>query len=191
MDIIKRMYKTLYNTYGPQRWWPAGTPCEVAIGAVLTQNTAWPNVEKAISNLKAADALSPNIILSMGDAQLKALIRPSGFYNQKAKRLKSLMSWFISNSKKAKAMDRMALREELLAINGIGKETADSIALYAFNKPIFVIDAYTRRFCARHNIMQDGDYDDYRLKFEDSLGLDSKVFNEYHALIVAWGKENR
>jgi endonuclease-3 related protein len=191
MDIIKRMYRSLYNEYGPQGWWHSDNKCEIVIGAVLTQNTAWPNVEKAIANLKAEDALEPNIILSMEENRLKGLIRPSGFYNQKALRLKSAMSWLVSNAKKAKSMDRMEMRGQLLAINGIGKETADSIALYAFSKPIFVIDAYTRRFCAEYGVLEKGEYDDYRLRFEESLGLDAKLFNEYHALIVAWGKENR
>jgi endonuclease-3 related protein len=191
MDIVKRMYQKLYNKYGPQGWWPADTQCEVVAGAILTQNAAWKNAERALANLKAENALKPTILVSMGDSRLKRLIRPSGFYNQKAARLKAVMSWFISNAKKAEQMERMALREELLAISGIGKETADSIALYAFNKPIFVVDAYTRRFCSAYNIMEKGEYDDYRLRFEDELGLDAKLFNEYHALIVAWGKGNR
>ncbi len=191
MDIIKRMYTSLYKKYGPQGWWPAETPCEIIAGAVLTQNTAWPNVEKAIANLKKEDSLEPNTILGMEQSRLKQLIRPSGFFNQKALRLKSAMSWLVSNAKKAEQMDRMELREQLLAINGIGRETADSIALYAFNKPIFVIDAYTRRFCSEYGIMEKGEYDDYRLCFEKSLGLDAKIFNEYHALIVAWGKSRR
>jgi endonuclease-3 related protein len=191
MDIIKRMYRSLYNKYGPQGWWPADTACEIIAGAVLAQGTAWQNAGKAIANLKAEGALEPNIILGMDGSRLRGLIRPSGFFNQKALRLKSAMAWFASNAREAGLMDRMELRGQLLAINGIGRETADSIALYAFNKPIFVIDAYTRRFCAEYGIMEKGEYDGYRLRFEMSLGLDAKVFSEYHALLVAWGKSRR
>ena len=191
MGGILNLYDGLYRRYGPQHWWPAETPYEVILGAVLTQNTAWPNVEKAIANLKQANALDPNNIIEMEENRLKALIRPSGFYNQKAERLKIITNWYSENSGNARSMDRMKLRERLLEIRGIGKETADSIILYAFEKPIFVVDAYTRRFCGHHNLMEEGDYDDYRLMFEDAIGLKAKVFNEYHALIVAWGKENK
>jgi len=189
MNKILNLYDGLYRKYGPQRWWPAQSQYEVLIGAILTQSTAWSNVEKAITNLKTANALNPNIIIDMPINQLKQLIRPSGFYNQKAERLRFITDWYSKNSGNAGSMDRMELREQLLEIKGIGRETADSIALYGFNKPIFVVDAYTRRFCSHHNLLKQGDYDEYRLLFEDALGLKTKVFNEYHALIVAWGKD--
>ncbi|MCX6773448.1 MAG: hypothetical protein NTY68_00420 [Candidatus Micrarchaeota archaeon] len=188
MDKILNLYDGLYRKYGPQHWWPGETQYEVIIGAILTQNTAWSNAEKAIANLKSAKALDPAILIGLEDARLKELIRPSGFYNQKAERLKSITSWYLYNRKKAISMDRMALRQELLGIKGIGRETADSIALYGFKKPIFVVDAYTRRFCRHHGLLEKGEYDDYRLLFEDAIGLKTKIFNEYHALIVAWGK---
>jgi len=191
MDRILNLYDGLYRQYGPQRWWPGETQYEIVIGAVLTQNTAWSNVEKAINNLKSAKALDPNTIIGMHEDRLKALIRPSGFYNQKAERLRLITDWYSENSGNAGSMDRMELRNQLLEIKGIGRETADSIALYGFNKPIFVVDAYTRRFCSHYNLLDKGDYDDYRLLFEDAIGLKAKVFNEYHALIVAWGKENK
>jgi endonuclease-3 related protein len=191
MDSILRLYKALLKIYGRQGWWPADSPYEMAAGAILTQNTAWANAEKAISSLKSAGALSPEAILGMGMGRLRRLIRPSGFYNQKAERLKAISGWFISRARFAKRLDRMALREELLGIKGIGRETADSIALYAFGKPIFVVDAYTRRFCRAYNILEDGDYDDYRLRFEKAISLKPRIFKEYHALIVAWGKGSR
>jgi endonuclease-3 related protein len=190
MDRILNLYDGLYRKHGPQHWWPGETQYEVIIGAILAQNTAWSNAEKAIANLKSAKALDPSMILGLKDAKLKELIRPSGFYNQKAERLKSITSWYLYNRNKAESMDRMALRQDLLGIKGIGRETADSIALYGFKKPIFVIDSYTRRFCKFHGLLEDGEYDDYRLLFEDAIGLKTRIFNEYHALIVAWGKGN-
>lgn len=190
MDRILNLYSNLYQEYGPQHWWPGETQYEIVIGAILTQNTNWQNVEKAIANLKSAKALDPAIIIGLEDNNLKQLIRPSGFYNQKAERLKLITGWYLENRNKAESMDRMALRGLLLGVKGVGKETADSIALYGFGKPIFVVDAYTRRFCKHHGLLEEGDYDDYRLLFEESIGLKTKIFNEYHALIVAWGKEN-
>jgi endonuclease-3 related protein len=191
MDRILNLYSILYRKYGPQHWWPGETQYEMIIGAVLTQNTAWSNVEKAITNLKLANSLDPNTIIEMNEDRLKQLIRPSGFYNQKAERLKLITEWYLDNRNKAKSMDRMALRQDLLGIKGIGKETSDSIVLYGFEKPIFVVDAYTRRFCSHYDLLKEGEYDDYRLLFEDAISLKTKVFNEYHALIVAWGKNNR
>jgi len=190
MHRILNLYNGLYSKYGAQHWWPGDTQYEILLGAVLAQNTSWLNAEKAIANLKQANALDPNNIMEMNEGMLKQLIRPSGFYNQKAERLKLITDWYSENSGTAGSMDRMELRNRLLEIRGIGKETADSIALYGFGKPIFVVDAYTRRFCKHHGLLEEGDYDDYRLLFEESIGLKTKIFNEYHALIVAWGKEN-
>jgi endonuclease III related protein len=189
MDRILNLYEILYGKYGPQGWWPGETPYEVILGAILTQNTVWSNVEKAINNLKKAKSLDPSIVIGMDDQRLKDLIRPSGFYNQKAERLKLASKWYLENKDWAKTADRMVLRGQLLDLRGIGKETADSIALYAFEKPLFVVDAYTRRFCSHYGLLDKGEYDDYRLLFEKEIGLKTKVFNEYHALIVAWGKQ--
>jgi endonuclease III related protein len=191
MDKIPELYKALLRRYGRQGWWPADSPYEMVAGAILAQNTAWANAEKALSGLRKANAISPEKVLGMGIGQLRRLIRPSGFYNQKAERLKAISKWFSSRAKAAKRLDRMSLREELLSIRGVGKETADSIALYAFGKPIFVVDAYTRRFCQAYNIMESRDYDDYRLRFEEAIGLKPRIFKEFHALIVAWGKDSR
>ncbi len=186
---VHELYKSLLREFGKQNWWPAETRFEVIVGAVLTQNTAWTNVEKAINNLRKADALKPEKLLKA--TNLKELIKPAGFYNQKAERLRLITEWFLKNERKAEKMDRMELRKELLAIKGIGKETADSIILYAFEKPIFVVDAYTRRFCRYYNLFEGKEYDDYRLFFEKNLPLDVEIFKEYHALIVAWGKKYR
>ena len=186
---VHELYRSLLREFGKQNWWPAETRFEVIVGAVLTQNTAWTNVEKAINNLRKADALKPEKLLKA--TNLKELIKPAGFYNQKAERLRLITEWFLKNERKAEKMDRMELRKELLAIKGIGKETADSIILYAFEKPIFVVDAYTRRFCRYYNLFEGKEYDDYRLFFEKNLPLDVEIFKEYHALIVAWGKKYR
>ncbi len=186
---VHELYKSLLREFGKQNWWPAETRFEVIVGAVLTQNTAWTNVEKAINNLRKVDALKPEKLLKA--TNLKELIKPAGFYNQKAERLRLITEWFLKNERKAEKMDRMELRKELLAIKGIGKETADSIILYAFEKPIFVVDAYTRRFCRYYNLFEGKEYDDYRLFFEKNLPLDVEIFKEYHALIVAWGKKYR
>ena len=182
------LYNRLLNKYGPQHWWPAETSFEVAVGAILTQNTAWRNVERAIERLKAADALDPYRILALPRAELEVLIRPAGFYRQKAERLKAMTSAFLSADP---SWPRMKLREHFLSVHGIGKETADSICLYAFDKPLFVIDAYTRRFCEAHGLPQFKKYDDQREWFERLLGLDSALFKEFHALIVAWGKNQK
>ncbi len=147
---IQHIYSLLYNHYGAQNWWPGDTPFEIMLGAILTQNTSWANVEKAIINLKPY--MDPKTIYEMDTDKLSSLIKPSGFFNIKAKRITNFLKWFYSKDfslKKLKDMDTQQLRRELLSINGIGRETADSIILYAVEKPIFVIDAYTRRFFTR------------------------------------------
>ncbi len=181
------IYRRLLAEFGPQRWWPADSRFEVVVGALLTQNTNWRNVEKAISNLKAAKKLSPGAILETGNRELETLIRPSGFYRQKAQRLRLLTERYAAFERRR----RPPSRDELLSIKGVGRETADSILLYAYGQPFFVIDAYTRRFCSAHGIFEGKDYEDYRAYFESSLPRSVPLYKEYHALIVEWGKRRR
>lgn len=193
MSNLRKIYHKLYQTFGPQHWWPGKTPLEIAIGAILTQNTNWGNVEKAIDNLKKQNALSARVIHKMPVRLLSELIRPTGYFNIKAKRLKSfidfLMNDYHGSMKKMKNEDLYLLREKLLSINGIGPETADSIILYALKKPVFVIDAYTKRVISRHGIMNhEKSYDEFQELFYSALEKDVKLFNEYHALFVRIGK---
>jgi len=187
------MYHKLYQAFGPQYWWPGDTPFEVAVGAILTQNTNWRNVEKAIKKMKQQKMLSAKAIHEMPAAELALLIRPAGYFNIKAKRLKSFVG-FLSNdfrgSMKRMKKDAMhPLREKLLNIHGIGPETADSILLYALEKPSFVIDAYTKRVLSRHKVMEhDRSYDDFQGLFHSTLQRDVQLFNEFHALFVQAGK---
>ena len=192
-ERIQEIYERLFEAFGPQHWWPGETPFEVAVGAVLTQNTNWGNVEKAIGNLKKANALCSFAIGRMSNDRLAELIRPSGYFNIKAGRLKSLVSFILDkyqgNIARMKETGTAALRERLLAVNGIGQETADSILLYALEKPVFVIDAYTKRILARHGLAAAGeDYSDIQGLFHKHLSPDVKLYNEYHALIVKTGK---
>jgi len=191
-DLLK-MYQKLYQAFGPQHWWPGETPFEIAVGAILTQNTNWGNVEKAIQNLKKQNALSAKAIHTMSAGKLSELIRPAGYFNIKAKRLKSFIGFFMNdyygNMRRMKNEDMHFLRRKLLSINGIGPETADSILLYALGKPVFVIDAYTKRILSRHGIMgHDRPYEEFQELFHSSLRKDAKLFNEYHALFVRVGK---
>jgi endonuclease-3 related protein len=185
---MMRPYGKLLERYGHQHWWPADSRYEVVVGAVLTQNTNWRNVEKALENLKARDALSEEAILEMPLSELERLIRPSGFFRQKAERLKlTTRKWLeLKDSKRS----TMGLRDEWLSVKGIGRETADSILLYAMDRLIFVIDAYTRRFCKSELGKEFKKYDEYRSFFESALPKDLELYKEYHALIVEWGKEN-
>ncbi|MCK4319548.1 endonuclease [Candidatus Micrarchaeota archaeon] len=183
-----RQYKKLLKRYGKQNWWPAESDFEVVVGALLTQNTNWKNVEKAILNLKSKGKLTPNLILNLKKEELAELIRPAGYYNQKAERLGLLTK---AHLKAKSSWNILKLREHFLSVKGVGKETADSILLYGFHKPIFVIDAYTRRFCKHYSIFEAKEYDEYRLFFESNLPKDVNLYKEYHALIVAWGKENK
>ncbi len=183
-------YEKLLKRFGPQKWWPADSAYEVVVGAILTQNTNWKNVERAINNLKNANKLSEKAISEINLHELENLIRSSGFYKQKAERLKlATTKWLELNNGRDLTVD--ALRKELLSVKGIGKETADSIILYAFGKPIFVIDAYTHRFCKRFFNFESKEYDDYRGFFENNLPNDLNLFKEYHALIVEWGKDSK
>lgn len=189
---LLQLYRRLLSSYGPQGWWPARTPFEVMIGAVLTQNTAWTNVERAIANLRRARCLSARRILDRRDSEIAGLIRPSGYFNVKARRLKSLCAWYIERGGLAalRRRDTRDLREDLLAVHGIGPETADDILLYALERPVFVIDAYTRRLFGRLGwIHGDEAYDNLRLAVEAALDSDVPLFNEYHALIVRHAKE--
>lgn len=189
------VYKKMFDHFGPQGWWPGDTPLEIIVGAILTQNTAWTNVEKAISNLKKAGALkSPANIIKMPMRRLARLVRPAGYYNVKSRRLKNFFSFLFSryggSLRKMASRKTDLLRKELLEVNGIGPETCDSILLYAFKRRLFVIDAYTRRIFSRHGFMkEDILYDDARTLFMSRLPDDKRLFNEYHALIVRLGKE--
>ncbi len=190
---FKRMYETLHKAFGPQNWWPGETPFEVAVGAILTQNTNWGNVEKAIANLKKAKALNPGAISGMPHDDLAELIRPSGYFNVKARRLRHFTDFLIGqyggSMRRLAKENAGALRQKLLGINGIGPETADSILLYAANKPVFVIDAYTKRVLSRHGVAPGlGGYDDYQGLFHHALPPDEALYNEYHALFVMLGK---
>lgn len=183
------LYRKLLKKYGKQGWWPADSRYEVVVGAVLTQNTNWKNVEKALANLEKRNLLNEGSILEIPVKELEELVRPSGFYKQKAERLKlATGKWLETKDSK---LGTMELREEWLTVKGIGKETADSILLYAMGRPIFVIDAYTRRFCKEMLGKEFKEYDDYRLLFESTLPEDVELYKEYHALIVVWGKEFR
>ena len=194
MDKLMEIYELLYGRFGPQHWWPGDGRFEVIIGAILTQNTNWGNVEKAINNLKAADAVDAAAIHRMDTAKLAELIRPAGYYNIKANRLKNFLNWFFDNFdgdlEALAAMSTDVLRAELLGVKGIGPETADSILLYAFQRDVFVVDAYTARIMVRHRLIEpEIDYEQLRDFFESYLPADSKLYNEYHALLVRLGKE--
>ncbi|MCM8790164.1 MAG: endonuclease III domain-containing protein [Candidatus Omnitrophica bacterium] len=193
---LKNVYDKLLRHFGPQGWWPGDTRFEIIVGAILTQNTAWKNVEKAISNLKAAGALdSPSAMMKLGQRRIARLIRPAGYYNVKAKRLCNFLRFL--RSRHDFSLDNLSrlktplLRQELLSVNGIGPETCDSILLYAFRRPIFVVDAYTKRIFSRHGLFETGSsYDHIQKIFMDSLLPDHILYNEYHALIVRLGKEH-
>ena len=192
-EILYSIYRKLYRAFGPQHWWPGDTPFEIAVGAILTQNTNWTNVEKAIKNLKSNHALSAQALHNIPPGELAELIRPAGYFNVKTKRLKSFIAFLINkyngSMKKMTHKGIVSLREELLSIHGIGPETADSIILYALDKPVFVIDAYTKRVLSRHGIMDYSDsYDAFQAHFHDSLKKDVRLFNEFHALFVRTGK---
>ncbi len=180
--------------YGPQYWWPAQEPFEIITGAILTQSAAWGNVEKAISNLKSAGALSPKAIRRLPFAELAMLIHSCGYYNAKALKLKSFAHWlgesYNDNLSKLFANDTDSLRQQLVSIHGIGPETADSIMLYAAEKPIFVIDAYTHRIISRLGLAPaSNSYTAYQTLFMSNLPTDVRLFNEYHALLVCLAKD--
>jgi endonuclease-3 related protein len=186
--MLKRIYRQLFKHYGPQHWWPAESPFEVMVGAVLTQNTAWINVERAIANLRQADLLDPVSLSALDQTELADYLRPAGYFNIKAKRLQALTR-FLLHHQQLDHLDTEELRQMLLGVHGIGPETADDILLYAFQRPVFVIDAYTRRMFSRLGLVDEGSsYETLREHFESSLELDVEMFNEYHALIVQHAK---
>jgi endonuclease-3 related protein len=187
--VLRWVYQTLMRTFGGQGWWPAETPFEVLVGAILTQNTAWKNVELAIDNLKEAGVLTPQGLRNLDETRLAALIRPAWYYNIKAKRLKNVMDFLDQEYGGELVMmfsDSLArLRDKILTVNGIGPETADSILLYAGEKPIFVVDAYTRRVLSRHGMLTDGaTYEDIQQLFMQNLPREVSLYKEYHALLV-------
>ena len=192
--ILHQIYHRLFDCYGPQHWWPGDGPFEMMVGAILTQSAAWTNVEKSLSNLKNSRALSPSAIRNLPQEKLAGLIRSCGYFNMKAVKLKALADWFgrsyDDSLEKMMTVDTWVLREELMGVHGVGEETADSILLYAVNKPVFVIDAYTRRILTRLGLSPSKDnYPAFQALFMDNLPADEKLFNEYHALLVRHGKE--
>ena len=217
---VMHLYNALFSLYGPQHWWPANSQWEVAVGAILTQNTSWTNVEKAIINLKKSKILAgegssvtnyssnssfpdvaapvnriyPEKLLSTPLEELAELIRPSGYYNMKSKRLRSMAEWWLENSAKNSLKytknDISTLRTSLLCINGVGPETADTIILYAFDLPVFVVDTYTKRISSIYlGTSPDISYDNLQSIFMQNLPHQRELFNEFHALIVRLGKE--
>ncbi|MSQ33738.1 MAG: endonuclease [Dehalococcoidia bacterium] len=189
---LRSIFETLYRAYGPQHWWPASDTFEMMVGAILTQSAAWGNVERAIANLKAAGALSPASLRALSQEELARLVRPSGYFNAKARKLRALaehLARYDDDLGRLFAQDLDSLRWELLGIHGIGEETADSIILYGAGKPVFVIDAYTRRILGRLGLRPAVDsYRGWQRLFGDNLPPDAALFNEYHALLVEHGK---
>jgi len=192
-DILLKIYNSLYDFFGPLNWWPGDTPFEIMVGAILTQNTSWSNVEKAINNLKKENLLEPGKLFRINQEKLAQLIKPSGYYNIKTRRLKNFVNIFVNDfegsAEKMFSGDGRNLREKLLKVNGIGPETADSILLYAGKKPFFVVDAYTKRIFSRHKLIsKDSTYYQMQEFFVKNLDRDVKLFNEFHAQIVMLGK---
>ena len=191
---LNRIFVRLNSVFGPQHWWPADSSFEVIVGAILTQNTNWSNVEKAILALKKKKCLNPEGLLKLSHYTLAGLIKSAGYYNVKAGRLKNFLKFFFNfysaNIKRMGSQDLTTLRKQLLAVKGIGPETADSILLYALHKPVFVIDAYTKRIFSRHRLLaEDVTYEQAQDIFMRNLKNDTKLFNEYHALLVKLGKD--
>lgn len=190
---LLEIYYLLLKEYGEQHWWPADTPFEVMLGAILTQNTAWTNVEKAITGLKKACDLTPEGILSLAPDQLEEAIWPSGYFRQKANKVRGFCHYLVKacegDISRWEDIPTSRLREELLALKGIGPETADSILLYAFSRPVFVVDAYTVRLFSRLALCEEKSrYDHVQALFMDNLEHDASTFNEYHALVVKHSK---
>ncbi len=193
-ERLLELYRRLLNTFGPQGWWPGETPFEVALGAILTQNTNWQNVSRVIDALKAEGNLDPVRLGEMTEAELAKHFRPTGYYNLKARRVRNFLDFFVARFESS--MQNMAeedwepLRDELLGLHGIGPETADSILLYALHKPTFVVDAYTFRILSRHGLAADPcSYEELRQFFMDRLPPEVPLYQEFHALLVRLGKE--
>lgn len=190
-SAVRELARRLDRALGPQGWWPAKTPFEVMVGAILTQNTNWKNVERAISNLEASGVLSPEAITGLPPDRLAELIRPAGYFRVKSRRLREFCNWLLLRSEALEDMPTAELREELLSVSGVGPETADSILLYALGRPVFVVDAYTRRIFTRHGLIHgDEPYDEIRAGVERAIRGPRRVrrFNELHAQIVEVGK---
>lgn len=200
---LYKIYQVLYRTFGPQHWWPGETTLEIIVGAILTQNTAWKNVEKALANLKEKDLLNLNRLANYPPEELARLLRPAGYYNIKTKRLLSVIQWLLRHDgiEKIQRLPTIRLRNELLHCYGIGPETADSILLYAFNRPVFVVDAYTRRILSRYGLITGKEpYEQLRIWLETSLKITLgeikkrsnvvRLFNEFHALLVKLAKNH-
>ena len=194
-ERINKIYRLLYKNYGPQGWWPGDSELECVLGAILTQNTSWTNVEKAIQNLKSLNLISIEKLKQITTDELAQLIRPSGYYNQKALKIRNFINFLYENYngelEKMFDQETSILRGKLLEIKGIGPETADSIILYSANKAVFVIDAYTHRIFSRHGLVpEQTNYNEMQELFMDSLENDVEIFNEYHALIVKVAQEH-
>ncbi len=193
LRVLPQFHETLTAALGPMHWWPARTPFEVIVGAILTQNTAWVNVERAITKLRKARLLTPRALERVPSPKLARYIRSSGYFRQKAKKLKVFVGFlrrdFGGSLARMFRTPTAELRERLLAVHGIGPETADSILLYAGNHPVFVVDAYTKRILQRHGLAgEKAGYEEVRALFENNLPRDAKLYNEYHALLVNVGK---
>ncbi|CCO24305.1 endonuclease III domain-containing protein [Maridesulfovibrio hydrothermalis] len=191
--ILMDYFAALSDRIGPCNWWPGDSPFEIAIGAILVQNTNWSNAQKAINNLRDHDGLTMQGLRKFSEEKLQELIRPSGFFRMKAARLNNFLDFLSRNSAECitdlETVETYELREKLLEVKGIGPETADSILLYALNKPVFVVDAYTRRIFNRHMLVHEEiDYHELQEFFMDVLSHDVNLFNEYHALIVMTAK---
>ncbi len=193
-NMLSQVYEQLQRAFGAQHWWPGETQFEVIVGAVLVQNTAWRNVERAIENLRDAGLMEPAKLYALSESELAELIRPAGYYQVKARRLRNLLRLIVEqydgSLEEMFRIDLATLREELLGVSGVGPETADAILLYAGSFPTFVVDTYTHRVLARHGwIDYEADYHSIKDYFEASLPQDAALFNEYHALLVRLGKD--
>ena len=192
---LKWVYRSLFARFGSQHWWPGDSPFEVMVGAILTQNTAWTNVEKAIANLRANEALSAEAIAAAPLPQLAEWLRPSGYFNVKAERLQTFCRWLLEPGRlqQLEQLPTQELRHALLSVKGVGPETADDMVLYAFERPVFVIDAYTRRLFSRLGLISGAEgYETLRALVEDAFGRSAEqvaLFNEFHALIVVHAKD--
>jgi endonuclease-3 related protein len=192
--LLRELYDILWQALGPQGWWPGDTPFEVAVGAILTQNTNWGNVAQAIAVLKHEQLLNPQALHSLPESELAQLIRPAGYYNIKARRLKNFLNFLANDYRYSMAhladADLAGLRPALLGVKGIGPETADSILLYALDKPTFVVDAYTFRILNRHGLIPEScSYEELRQLFMEHLPPEVPFYQEYHALLVRLGKD--
>lgn len=194
-EILKEMFARLYGGYGAQYWWPGESAFEIMVGAILTQNTHWSNVEKAITSLKASNKLSLQALIDLSTEELALLIKPAGYFNVKAKRLKNFLQFlhqeYDGRIEEMTHHPTERLREQLLGVSGIGPETADSILLYALGHPVFVIDAYTHRVFTRHHLIEEeADYQELQALATDNTENSTEHYNEFHALLVRIGKEH-